>query len=67
MLPPNVRVDMNCQPTWVTQNAIPVKVKNISEIMYISYHQAITGPGTGHMYIYSYRYQTDILPIKIAP
>ena len=23
MLPPNIRVDMNCQPTWVTQNAIP--------------------------------------------
>ena len=25
MLPPNIRVDMNCQPTWVTQNAIPDK------------------------------------------
>ena len=23
MLPTNIRVDMNCQPTWVTQNAIP--------------------------------------------
>ena len=23
MLPLNIRVDMNCQPTWVTQNAIP--------------------------------------------
>ena len=23
MLPPNIRVDRNCQPTWVTQNAIP--------------------------------------------
>ena len=22
MLSPNIRVDMNCQPTWVTQNAI---------------------------------------------
>ena len=21
--PPNIRVDRNCQPTWVTQNAIP--------------------------------------------
>ena len=23
ILPPNIRVDRNCQPTWVTQNAIP--------------------------------------------
>ena len=23
MLPLNIRVDKNCQPTWVTQNAIP--------------------------------------------
>ena len=23
MLPTNIRVDMYCQPTWVTQNAIP--------------------------------------------
>ena len=23
MLPLNIRVDMNCQPTWFTQNAIP--------------------------------------------
>ena len=23
MLPTNISVDMNCQPTWVTQNAIP--------------------------------------------
>ena len=23
MLPLNIRVDMNCQPTWVTQNVIP--------------------------------------------
>ena len=23
MLPLNIRVDRNCQPTWVTQNAIP--------------------------------------------
>ena len=23
MLPLNIRVDMNCQPTWVTRNAIP--------------------------------------------
>ena len=23
MLPLNIRVDMNCQPTWVAQNAIP--------------------------------------------
>ena len=23
ILPHNIRVDRNCQPTWVTQNAIP--------------------------------------------
>ena len=23
IIPPNIRVDRNCQPTWVTQNAIP--------------------------------------------
>ena len=30
MLPPNIRVDMNCQPTWVTQNAIPGEQELIS-------------------------------------
>ena len=30
MLPPNIRVDMNCQPTWVTQNAIPGELELIS-------------------------------------
>ena len=29
MLPPNIRVDMNCQPTWVTQNAIPGELELI--------------------------------------
>ena len=30
MLPLNIRVDMNCQPTWVTQNAIPREQELIS-------------------------------------
>ena len=30
MLSPNIRVDMNCQPTWVTQNAIPGEQELIS-------------------------------------
>ena len=31
MLPPNIRVViMNCQPTWVTQNAIPEEQELIS-------------------------------------
>ena len=30
MLPTNIRVDMNCQPTWVTQNAIPGELELIS-------------------------------------
>ena len=30
MLPPNLRADMNCQPTWVTQNAIPGELELIS-------------------------------------
>ena len=30
MLPLNIRVDMNCQPTWVTQNAIPGEQELIS-------------------------------------
>ena len=30
MLPPNIRVDMNCQPTWVTQNAIAEEQELIS-------------------------------------
>ena len=30
MLPLNIRVDMNCQPTWVTQNAIPGELELIS-------------------------------------
>ena len=29
MLPTNVRVDMYCQPTWVTQNAIPGELELI--------------------------------------
>ena len=30
MLPLNIRVDMNCPPTWVTQNAIPRELELIS-------------------------------------
>ena len=30
MLPLNIRVDKNCQPTWVTQNAIPREQELIS-------------------------------------
>ena len=30
MLPLIIRVDMNCQPTWVTQNAIPGEQELIS-------------------------------------
>ena len=30
MLPLNIRVDRNCQPTWVTQNAIPREQELIS-------------------------------------
>ena len=30
MLPLNIRVDRNCQPTWVTQNAIPGELELIS-------------------------------------
>ena len=29
MLPTNIRVDMNCQTTWVTQNAIPGELELI--------------------------------------
>ena len=30
MLPLNIRVDMNCQPIWVTQNANPREQELIS-------------------------------------